>query len=1032
MRRVMVVVAVLAVVAGLAWWLWPSDVEPSAEPSGTTAVSANEGGLPAEVKPSAWNAPVQARGERTLSGVVLRDGNAVPGAVVTAVAAHGEDVLSDLPCKCDNHCGQMLLACGCAEASGQLVELVGQRTGESAPLARATTDAEGKFTLTGLEATTLTLFADAPNGMGWLANVAPDAQDAKVNVSEGRTIKGKVLTTDGKPAKGALVTAIFAEHSRFFDVVADSEGQFKLGPLPLGKYAVVAMQGGLLPDHHQVGADEEDEVTLELSVPRSLSGVVLADGTPVPGATVKLEGMHRKRTVTSGAKGEFSIERLRPGEYELTAEASTGVGLVSATISKREDKTGLTINLKQGEPLIGRVVTESSVPIEGAKVSVSLGKNWRNVETDAQGSFRFVGTGSEEVEVWASKKGFLQTHVKARAGQSGLELRLPQAAVLSGLVRTSTGELVTTYTVRATPADAGTRDEYDFDDKSERAKVTDGGFELEVWPGEYELSVETERFTPAKLKAIAPSTGLVLVVKPGATIRGKVFDEDGLPAKSVSVRARMKSDRYGGRSAKTESDGRFEITGLEAGQWLVTAIAFVDREPAWNTSGEVTLSEQGSAELVLRPRAGVPFAGVVISSEGEPVQGAEVTAWQDSLDGGFEVPVVARATTDEQGRFRLRSMVAGEVQLSTEHRKRHLETHQVAKAPDEHVVVKLNAGLTISGRVVNSEGQPITEFSILHQPVEAADGRFSIPMREGTSTLAFDAEGYAQLIRPVKLKQGDNPLGDVVMQRGRPVTGVVRDARTKQPIEGALIDVGVEQAENFLLSERNGAVPTDSQGRYRLPAVDSSSTYIFVTARQYVSASQPLQGNTADFELKPSSTLTVKLVDALGAPFTQRAWVAATGKGMVPLRPASTPGTYESKEMSPGSWTISVQADPSRTFRSTQVTIGETNADLTIREATDGVTVELKPTEANDGMVLVPGTVASVNGLKGVMMRGDSLRVINGSAHNVLPGAWTVLLFRRNGMAFETAMQPIEVKAANNPVWTISPQWQAVDPSQFR
>jgi hypothetical protein len=423
---------------------------------------------------------------------------------------------------------------------------------------------------------------------------------------------------------------------------------------------------------------------------------------------------------------------------------------------------------------------------------------------------------------------------------------------------------------------------------------------------------------------------------------------------------------------------------------------------------------------------------VVISSEGEPVQGAEVTGWQDSVDGGVEVPVIGRAITDEQGRFRLRSMVAGQVQLSTEHRKRHLETHQVANAPDERVVVKLGAGVTISGRVVNSEGQPITAFAILHQTFEAEDGRFSMPMREGTSTIAFDAEGYAQLIRPVKLQKGDNPLGDVVMQRGRPVTGVVRDARTKQPIEGALVDVGVEQAETFMLSERNGAVPTDSQGRYRLPAVDSSSGFIFATARQYVAASQPLAGNTADFELRPASTLTVKLVDALGAPFTQRAWVAATGKGLVPLRPASTPGSYESKEMSPGTWTISVQADPTRTFRSTQVTVGEASSELVIREATDGVTVELKPTEASDGMVLVPGTVSSVTGLKGVMSRGDSVRVIDGAARNVLPGAWTVLLFRRSGMSFEAATYPIEVKGSNNPVWTISPQWQQIDPSQFR
>lgn len=817
MRRwgVLIAVMVVVVVAALAWWLWPSneaEAGASGGPGGTTsAFSANEGALPAEVKASAWNAPVQPRGERTLTGVVLREGKPVAGAVVTAVAAHGEDVLSDLPCKCDNHCGQMLLACGCAEASGQLVELVSARTGESAPLARATSDAEGHFTLTGLEASALTLFADAQDGMGWLANVPPDAQDAKVTVSEGRSIRGKVLTTDGKPAKGALVTAIFAEHSRFFDVVADGEGAFKLGPLPAGKYAVVAMQGGLLPDHKQVAEDEDQSITLELSVPRSLSGVVLADGVPVAGATVKLEGMHRKRTVITGAKGDFSIERLRPGEYELTAESSTGMGAGSSVISKREDKTDVTITLKQGAPLVGRVLSESLAPLEGARVSVRTGNKWRNTESDAQGTFRFVGTGTDEVELYAKKKGFLDVRGHGRAGQAGLELRLPAAAILSGLVRSTTGALVVKYTVRAEATDGGDESQHDVEEDS-----VDGGFALEVWPGEYELTVDAPPFAQAKLKAIAPAGGIVVEVKPGGTIRGKVFDEDGMPAKDVRVSAQQDEGRSS-RDVKTNREGRFELTGLGPGLWHVSAIALFDRLPAWSTSGEVTLSEAGTAELTLRPRPGVPFAGVVISAQGEPVAGAEVMAWQESPDGGYEAPVVARASTDDQGRFRLRSLHAGPVQLSTSVRKKNLRAHQVASAPDEHVVVKLSAGVTLSGRVVNQEGQPITEFRVLSEHVEAADGRFSVSMTTRTTMVAFDAEGYAQLMRQVKLVEGDNPLGDVVMQRGRPVTGVVRDARTKQPIEGALVDVGIQQTEDFFLSEDRGAVLTDAQGPIDCP-----------------------------------------------------------------------------------------------------------------------------------------------------------------------------------------------------------------------
>lgn len=164
-------VGLVVLLAAVLWW-WRGESAPIEATTPEGATSFNEGALPPALKLSAWNAPIQQRGDRQLTGIVSREGEPVAGVVVTAVAAHGAEVLSDLPCKCDNHCGQMLLACGCAEASGQLVELVAARTGEGAPLARATTDARGAFTLTGLEPGTVTLFGDGHDGVGWLGNVA--------------------------------------------------------------------------------------------------------------------------------------------------------------------------------------------------------------------------------------------------------------------------------------------------------------------------------------------------------------------------------------------------------------------------------------------------------------------------------------------------------------------------------------------------------------------------------------------------------------------------------------------------------------------------------------------------------------------------------------------------------------------------------------------------------------------------------------------------------------------------------------------
>ncbi|MDP1825850.1 MAG: carboxypeptidase-like regulatory domain-containing protein [Archangium sp.] len=941
--------------------------------------------------------------------------------MVTAVAAHGEDVLSDLPCKCDNHCGQMLLSCGCAEASGQLVELVAARTGEGVPLARATSDAEGGFVLTGLDEETLTLFADAPDAVGWLPNVASDAQDARVVLAQGRTIHGRVVSSDGKPAKGALVTAIFAAHSRFFDAVADEKGEFRLGPLPLGEYAVVAMLGGLLPDHKQVDEDEHEALELELSVPRALSGVVVADGAPVAGVTVALEGMHRKRTVITDAKGEFRIERLRPGKYELNAESPKGPGSASTLLSKHEDLTGLTITLEPGQPLEGRVVTERGQPLHEARVSLLVDKKWRHTDSDEKGAFRFEGVTAEEHHLYARQDGFLDVRVMARGGQSGIELRMPPAALLSGLVRTTTGNLVLEYSVRARAVDGGDEDQHDVSQRT-----SDGGFALEVWPGDYDLRVDAPPLAGVTVRVSAPSTSVVVTMKPGAKIAGTVLDFEGQPAPGVTVAASTATDE---EEVTTGAAGRFEFAGLEAGEWAVTAAVHDGPWLVWSASGAATLAEGATAELVLRPREGARFAGVVLSSEGEPVSGARVHALQEEWDGGAESEGASTATSDSLGRFRLHSLRAGPVWLTVEVDEARINGMFSESAPDEKVVLKLDPGSKISGRVVTSDGRPVRAFKVDDMEVDSEDGRFSLPVPSYSTSVTFQVSGYARLLRRVELKDGDNPLGDVVMQRGRPVSGVVRDARSGEPIQGALIDIARDQADfDFSLYQDKGAVRSDAQGRYRLPAVDASATHLLVSAPRHVSSFKALVGDSVDFELQPGSQLKVSVIDARGAP-AQVGFLRALGPEGRTWRDyrGSPPGTFEASDLAPGVWWVSVDSD--HAYRGASVTLGETPTQLVLSEVTNGVTISVNVVGGAEKVLLLPGTLPRAERVFSFLTWGGTVSVINGVAHDVTPGTWTVMAIR--GTSHEAAVQPIEVKASGNPVWTITPQWQQLSEADF-
>lgn len=938
------------------------------------------------------------RGSKRLEGRVLLAGEPVQGATVTAVAAHGDDVLSETQCGCDNHCGRKLLECGCPEAAAQLVELVSTRTGEAAPLARTSTDSTGHFVLEGLDEMAVSLWAESAAGIAFLDEAHAGNEPVELSLEAGRVIDGVVRDTNDQPIAGALVTAIYEPQSRFFDVQSDADGHFRIAPLPSGKFVVVAVAPGLLPDSTHVGRRQLEPISLTLSQPRTLGGVVREAGAPVSGATVKLDGMHRVRTTTTDDRGHFSFERLRSGKYDVLASHAEDRAHVTTNLGNRFDRDDLELDLEKAFDVQGRVLDESGAPVTEATAWVMEGDAWRSATTDSAGHFTLDGVRRGTHWFSADKDGYVNPESVSLSVVEGMEpvaLTLVHASSLSGRAVGPSGAPVTSFTVRVIPlsADGGVKrppNENSWDDVSESTRImlargptvasVDGGFTVEVKPGLYRLEVLSPAFAPAVLFASAPANELLVTMRAGAHLSGTLLDAAGAPVSGAVIA--MSYD-----STRTDLAGQFHFDGLAAGTYALSVqrLTLQPGESSASLPGAtVTLKEGETTSVVLRLRQGFSLEGTVVEGEGIPMANAFVVA-----EGRMEAKETATLWTNATGRFRISGLSRGEVVLRV---SRNLGEDVVSKrltTPASGVVVRFPARPVIKGRVVGDSGQPVLNFSVNTEEFVTKDGRFTLPVPRSTTQLAFESPGYVKHL--VALKEGVTDFGDIPLSRGTVLAGRVFDVHTKKGLENAWVDVDA-QALGLPLDESTAAARTDFDGRFHL-RVDPGVTFITVSHAGYLSAQVPVKLDQGPLEmgLDRGATLTVSVEDAEGHPRTGvHVWAAGPDAQLVDLRPSSTT-TYSASTLAHGEWLV--QADGHRTrFRAAKVAATDsTTYSVTLHEATDGVEVVLR---GNASGFLVLGPVPDFDWTH--LRLHEFIESFDGKFKAVPPGLWSLVLLRKD------------------------------------
>lgn len=430
--------------------------------------------------------------------------------------------------------------------------------------------------------------------------------------------------------------------------------------------------------------------------------------------------------------------------------------------------------------------------------------------------------------------------------------------------------------------------------------ITDdrGQFRIgDLRPGRYSLAATAADHAPALLDPVdlAPGDergGVVLRLgRGGHALTGAVTDIGGGPVAGALVRAKRSFE--GSITAlfrapfttTTDDAGRYALQ-LADGEYEVTAqhVDYVAEEATIEIRG-------GPREEDFRLVPGGVIEGKVVAREGgEPVAGALVTEAQEQmmLSG---VAVGARAAiTDDQGRFTLRGLESGAIQLQAIGRGYTTrEPTLVELGIGEHVddvVIYADKAYTVSGFVVDKDdrsravpGVLVGAYNLkpgallMATDPSAEDGYFEIlGVPPGSYFVGAIGEQRVPTVIGPSITIEDRDIDDVVVEldigatvSGRVEPPMVADISVSFDMQSAGLDFAP------MISAMISQTRSDESGRFELRGIARGRYSIVARADDGREGETPVQiadADVADLVIRLAERARVSgiVVDAAGAP----------------------------------------------------------------------------------------------------------------------------------------------------------------------
>lgn len=427
--------------------------------------------------------------------------------------------------------------------------------------------------------------------------------------------------------------------------------------------------------------------------------------------------------------------------------------------------------------------------------------------------------------------------------------------------------------------------------------IDDGMFSVNLGEIEGYPDPRGSRSVSVKLANGEPVSDIDFALERGIPVTGMVLGADGQPVANAEVVAAIPSTPNAMRTQSGEQ-GSFTLYMPEVSDSLRVQAQIDSAESS--VEGTFPLTEEGLEGVVLmldRPKT-ASMSGVVIDGAGNPMTGAHLHLVRKD---GSALRSGNSGETGKDGRFRITGLASAEFSVIVTPKgvngystaEEYLRIHP---APGEalegiEIVYGEKGGMAISGRVVDSKGQPIERARVacyMDQSMEtaytASDGTFTITgLDDKICSLSVDHDRYSR--SGGQFRAGTTSAEIVLKRRGRLAGRVVR-ADTGEPLTAYTLAYVMGEVRDFdAMLFGGGQLIESADGTFSIGEMQAGRFTVaswapgYAPEVEYVDVEED-EATSAEFQLTRAAPVSGTVVNESGAPIAHAAVYFATGVSM--------------------------------------------------------------------------------------------------------------------------------------------------------